>query len=89
MLSASYSDIHSNDSTDCLRVLTVRMLKRLVRRSRGHEADVAGKSGHDAIEPWMGKLNPEVGAYPALSLEVFNREHWKQDALVVAKTGLA
>jgi hypothetical protein len=24
-----------------------------------------------------------------LSLEVFNREYWKQDALAVAKTGLA
>jgi hypothetical protein len=23
-----------------------------------------------------------------LSLEVFNREYWKQDALVVARTGL-
>ncbi|MBT5693137.1 MAG: sugar phosphate isomerase/epimerase [Opitutae bacterium] len=30
-----------------------------------------------------------VGASPALSLEVFNREYWKQDALKVAKTGLA
>ena len=30
-----------------------------------------------------------VGAYPVLSLELFNREYWKQDALQVAKTGLA
>ena len=30
-----------------------------------------------------------VGASPALSLELFNRSYWKQDALQVAKTGLA
>lgn len=29
-----------------------------------------------------------VGATPVLSLEVFNRGYWKQDALEVAKTGL-
>jgi len=29
-----------------------------------------------------------VGAYPVLSLELFNRDYWKQDALEVAKTGL-
>ncbi len=30
-----------------------------------------------------------IGFRGYLSLEVFNREYWKQDALVVAKTGLA
>jgi len=30
-----------------------------------------------------------IGATPALSLELFNRDYWKQDALKVAKTGLA
>ena len=29
-----------------------------------------------------------IGATPALSLELFNRDYWKQDALKVAKTGL-
>jgi len=29
------------------------------------------------------------GCYPALSLELFNRDYWKQDALEVARTGLA
>ena len=30
----------------------------------------------------------QVGAAPVLSLEVFNKTYWKQDALEVAKTGL-
>ena len=30
-----------------------------------------------------------MGAAPALSLELFNKDYWKQDALEVAKTGLA
>jgi len=30
----------------------------------------------------------QVGAAPVLSLEVFNKTYWKQDALQVAKTGL-
>jgi sugar phosphate isomerase/epimerase len=30
-----------------------------------------------------------AGFHGALSLELFNREYWKQDALTVAKTGLA
>lgn len=30
-----------------------------------------------------------IGASPILSLELFNRDYWKQDALQVAKTGLA
>ncbi len=35
------------------------------------------------------KLLRETGGQRVLSLEVFNRDYWKQDALVVAKTGLA
>jgi sugar phosphate isomerase/epimerase len=35
------------------------------------------------------KLLRETGGQRVLSLEVFNREYWKQDALTVAKTGLA
>jgi len=31
----------------------------------------------------------QTGATSALSLEVFNRQHWAQDAFEVAKTGLA
>ena len=31
----------------------------------------------------------EVGAYPVLSLEVFNRSYWEQDPAEVARTGLA
>jgi len=35
------------------------------------------------------RLLRETGGQRVLSLEVFNRDYWKQDALVVAKTGLA
>lgn len=35
------------------------------------------------------RLLRETGGQRVLSLEVFNREYWKQDALAVAKTGLA
>ncbi len=35
------------------------------------------------------RLLRETGGQRVLSLEVFNRAYWKQDALVVAKTGLA
>jgi len=34
------------------------------------------------------RLLRETGGQRVLSLEVFNREYWKQDALAVAKTGL-
>jgi len=30
-----------------------------------------------------------IGFRGALSLELFNRDYWKQDALTVARTGLA
>ena len=30
----------------------------------------------------------KIGATPVLSLEVFNRDYWKQDAKQVARTGL-
>jgi len=44
----------------------------------------------DGIAPMTKILSTflAVGATPALSLELFNREYWKQDALQVAKTGL-
>ena len=35
------------------------------------------------IQGWLA-----VGATPVLSLELFNREYWQQDALEVARTGL-
>lgn len=35
------------------------------------------------------RLLRETGGQRILSLELFNRQYWKQDALVVAKTGLA
>ena len=38
----------------------------------------------DILKSWV-----EIGAIPVLSLEVFNRDYWKQDANLVAKTGLA
>lgn len=45
----------------------------------------------DGIAPLSRLLRnfATIGASPALSLEVFNRGYWKQDALQVAKTGLA
>ena len=35
------------------------------------------------------RLLRDTGGQRVLSLEVFNREYWKQDALAVAKAGLA
>jgi hypothetical protein len=37
----------------------------------------------------MLRLLHEAGTYPILSLELFNAEYWKRDALDVARTGLA
>ena len=44
----------------------------------------------DGIAPLDDILNGfvEVGATPVLSLELFNRSYWEQDAAVTAKTGL-
>lgn len=44
----------------------------------------------DGIAPMNDILQgfKAVGATPVLSLEVFNKTYWKQDALLVAKTGL-
>jgi len=39
--------------------------------------------------PDILRLLRETGGQRILSLELFNRQYWKQDALVVAKTGLA
>ncbi len=39
--------------------------------------------------PDILRLLRETGGQRVLSLELFNREYWKQDALAVAKTGLA
>jgi 2-keto-myo-inositol isomerase len=45
----------------------------------------------DGVAPLAAMLRDlhKVGFRGALSLELFNREYWKQDALHVAKTGLA
>jgi sugar phosphate isomerase/epimerase len=45
----------------------------------------------DGIAPLTNILNMigGNGRSVALSLELFNRDYWKQDALTVAKTGLA
>lgn len=45
----------------------------------------------DGIAPLSKILNifQSVGAAPALSLELFNREYWKKDALDAAQIGLA
>ena len=45
----------------------------------------------DGAAPLKGVLSglAAVGFRGVLSLELFNRDYWKQDALVVAKTGLA
>jgi sugar phosphate isomerase/epimerase len=44
----------------------------------------------DGIAPLTDILNSfkAVGAYPSLSLELFNKEYWKMDALECAKIGL-
>jgi sugar phosphate isomerase/epimerase len=45
----------------------------------------------DGVAPLTALLRDlnAIGFRGMLSLEVFNREYWKQDALAVAKTGLA
>lgn len=45
----------------------------------------------DGVAPLsqMLRLLHEAGTYPILSLELFNAEYWKRDALDVARTGLA
>jgi sugar phosphate isomerase/epimerase len=44
----------------------------------------------DGVAPLAGLLRDlrAAGFRGALSLELFNREYWKQDPLTVAKTGL-
>jgi sugar phosphate isomerase/epimerase len=44
----------------------------------------------DGIAPWSKILQilKEMGTPKVLSLELFNKEYWKQDPLEVAKTGL-
>jgi sugar phosphate isomerase/epimerase len=44
----------------------------------------------DGVAPWKTLLRDlrAIGFHGMLSLELFNREYWKQDALQVAKTGL-
>jgi 2-keto-myo-inositol isomerase len=44
----------------------------------------------DGIAPWSKIMHilKEMGTPKVLSLELFNKEYWKQDPLVVAKTGL-
>ncbi|MCS1409677.1 MAG: Inosose isomerase [Verrucomicrobia subdivision 3 bacterium] len=45
----------------------------------------------EGVAPFSKILNifKSVGATPALALELFNRGYWQQDALKVARTGLA
>jgi sugar phosphate isomerase/epimerase len=42
------------------------------------------------VAPWdrIVQILYEIGFRGYLSLELFNREYWKQDALQVARTGL-
>jgi sugar phosphate isomerase/epimerase len=44
----------------------------------------------DGVAPWKTLLRDlrDIGFHGMLSLELFNREYWKQDAFEVAKTGL-
>jgi len=44
----------------------------------------------DGVAPWdrIVQILYEIGFRGYLSLELFNREYWKQDALQVARTGL-
>ena len=44
----------------------------------------------DGIAPWSKiiQILKEMGTPKVLSLELFNKEYWKQDPLEVAKTGL-
>ena len=41
----------------------------------------------DAIKELISDLH-EMGGVKVLSLELFNRDYWQQDALKVAETGL-
>jgi sugar phosphate isomerase/epimerase len=44
----------------------------------------------DGIAPWskIMQILKEMGTPKVLSLELFNKDYWKQDPLEVAKTGL-
>ena len=64
-----------------------------------YPADIpaAALHDHDRVYPGDGAapigaiadLLRAIGSTPFLSLELFNRDYWQQDALTVAKTGLA
>ena len=55
-----------------------------------HPSRSTGSSPGDDILPLHNLLRDLklIGYKGPLSLALFNREHWKQDPLVVAKTGL-
>jgi 2-keto-myo-inositol isomerase len=58
---------------------------------RGEITDAHRVYPGDGIAPWpqIAASLDQIGFTGVLSLEVFNRDYWQQDPLVVAQTGLA
>ena len=63
---------------------------RTISWARGEITDAHRVYPGDGVAPLKGLLRDlrDLGFRGMLSLELFNREYWKQDALTVARTGL-
>jgi 2-keto-myo-inositol isomerase len=59
-------------------------------KSRDKLSDADRVYPGDGVAPWpaLFRALKAIGFHGQLSLELFNREYWKQDALTVARTGL-
>jgi sugar phosphate isomerase/epimerase len=97
LLLDAYQIYRGGSSFDSLRLLNGRMVH--VCHINDYPADPPRERVTDAYRVYpgdgVGPLVPmlrtlrESGFQGFLSLEVFNREYWKHDALTVARTGLA
>jgi sugar phosphate isomerase/epimerase len=78
-----------NLSAACLQVFHMNDYPADPPRAKITDADrVYPGDGVAPLVPMLRALH-ELGFRGMLSLELFNRDYWKQDPLVVAKTGLA
>jgi 2-keto-myo-inositol isomerase len=59
-------------------------------KSRDRLSDADRVYPGDGVAPWpaLFRALKAIGFHGQLSLELFNRDYWKQDALTVARTGL-
>jgi 2-keto-myo-inositol isomerase len=78
-----------NLSADCLQVFHMNDYPADLPRAKITDADrVYPGDGVAPLVPLLRALH-KLGFRGMLSLELFNRDYWKQDPLVVARTGLA